>query len=124
MRAEGVVDAIGAGMNQAAMLARFVTDTDVDAVLCAGRYTLLEQPALGDLLPAAEARGKSVVIGGVFNSGLLGALSRPGGHRADRGRRAGVRRHLCGWRRIPRIASSVSEARSPQGGPTRGGVRR
>jgi D-threo-aldose 1-dehydrogenase len=77
LRAEGVVGAIGAGMNQSAMLARFVTDTDVDAVLCAGRYTLLEQPALGDLLPAAEARGKSVVIGGVFNSGLL-ADPKPG----------------------------------------------
>ncbi|AXK35006.1 aldo/keto reductase [Streptomyces armeniacus] len=71
LRAEGVVRAIGAGMNQTAMLARFLTDTDVDAVLCAGRYTLLEQPALDALLPAAAARGKSVVIGGVFNSGLL-----------------------------------------------------
>lgn len=71
LRTEGVVRAIGAGMNQAAMLTRFVTDTDVDAVLCAGRYTLLEQPALTALLPAAEQRGKSVIIGGVFNSGLL-----------------------------------------------------
>lgn len=71
MRDEGVVGAIGAGMNQSAMLARFVTDTDVDVVLCAGRYTLLEQPALGDLLPAAAARGTAVVVGGVFNSGLL-----------------------------------------------------
>ncbi|WP_030664208.1 aldo/keto reductase [Streptomyces rimosus] len=71
LRAEGVVRAVGAGMNQTAMLTRFLTDTDVDTVLCAGRYTLLEQPALKELLPAAEARGKDVVIGGVFNSGLL-----------------------------------------------------
>ncbi|MGV9914547.1 aldo/keto reductase [Streptomyces tendae] len=71
LRAEGVVGAIGVGMNQAGMLARFLTDTDVDAVLCAGRYTLLEQPALDRLLPAAQSRGKSVVVGGVFNSGLL-----------------------------------------------------
>ncbi|MFI6810250.1 aldo/keto reductase [Streptomyces luteogriseus] len=71
LRAEGVVRAIGAGMNQVAMLTRFITDTDVDAVLCAGRYTLLEQPALASLLPAAAERGKSVIIGGVFNSGLL-----------------------------------------------------
>ncbi|MFI0713940.1 aldo/keto reductase [Streptomyces inhibens] len=77
LRAEGVVRAIGAGMNEAAMLTRFVTDTDVDAVLCAGRYTLLEQPALDQLLPAAAARGKSVIIGGVFNSGLL-ADPKPG----------------------------------------------
>ncbi|MEV7980963.1 aldo/keto reductase [Streptomyces sp. NPDC086519] len=71
LRAEGVVGAIGAGMNQTAMLTRFVRDTDVDVVLCAGRYTLLDQSALTDLLPAAAARGTSVVIGGAFNSGLL-----------------------------------------------------
>lgn len=71
LRAEGVVGAIGAGMNQTEMLTRFVQDTDVDVVLCAGRYTLLDQSALAELLPAAVARGKSVVIGGAFNSGLL-----------------------------------------------------
>lgn len=71
LRAEGVVGAIGAGMNQTAMLTRFVLDTDVDVVLCAGRHTLLDQSALTDLLPAAAARGRSVVVGGVFNSGLL-----------------------------------------------------
>ena len=45
LRAEGAVRAIGVGMNQAAMLTRFVTDTDVDTVLVAGRYTLLDQSA-------------------------------------------------------------------------------
>ncbi|MFD9000220.1 aldo/keto reductase [Streptomyces sp. NPDC059582] len=77
LRSEGVVRAIGAGMNQAEMLARFVRDTDVDVVLCAGRYTLLDQSALTDLLPAAAARGTSVVVGGAFNSGLL-ADPKPG----------------------------------------------
>ncbi|OAH11042.1 aldo/keto reductase [Streptomyces jeddahensis] len=77
LRSEGVIGAIGAGMNQAEMLTRFVLDTDVDAVLCAGRYTLLDQQALTALLPAAAARGTSVVVGGVFNSGLL-ADPRPG----------------------------------------------
>ncbi|PSM40305.1 aldo/keto reductase [Streptomyces dioscori] len=77
LRSEGVVGAIGAGMNQAEMLTRFVRDTDVDVVLCAGRYTLLDQGALTDLLPAAQERGTSVVIGGAFNSGLL-ADPKPG----------------------------------------------
>ncbi|MCX4679775.1 aldo/keto reductase [Streptomyces sp. NBC_01433] len=77
LRAEGVVGAIGAGMNETAMLTRFLCDTDVDTVLCAGRYTLLDQSALTRLLPEAAARGKSVVVGGVFNSGLL-ADPRPG----------------------------------------------
>ncbi|MER5533001.1 aldo/keto reductase [Streptomyces mirabilis] len=77
LRSEGVVGAIGAGMNQAEMLTRFVRDTDVDVVLCAGRYTLLDHAALTELLPAAQERGTSVVIGGAFNSGLL-ADPRPG----------------------------------------------
>ncbi|MET8690095.1 aldo/keto reductase [Streptomyces sp. NPDC004732] len=77
LRSEGVVGAIGAGMNQAEMLTRFVRDTDVDAVLCAGRYTLLDHQALTELLPAASERGASIVIGGVFNSGLL-ADPKPG----------------------------------------------
>ncbi|MGW0790654.1 aldo/keto reductase [Streptomyces sp. NPDC002911] len=77
LRAEGMVGAIGAGMNQTAMLTRFLRETDVDAVLCAGRFTLLDQSALDALLPEAVARGRSVVVGGVFNSGLL-ADPRPG----------------------------------------------
>jgi D-threo-aldose 1-dehydrogenase len=71
LRSQGVVGAIGAGMNQTDMLTRFVRETDVDVVLCAGRYTLT------GLLPAAQDRGTSVVIGGAFNSGLL-ADPRPG----------------------------------------------
>ncbi|WP_320773006.1 aldo/keto reductase [Streptomyces sp. CRN 30] len=78
LRGEGLVGAIGAGMNQTAMLTRFVRDTDVDVVLCAGRYTLLDhRDALAGLLPAALERGVSVVVGGAFNSGLL-ADPRPG----------------------------------------------
>ncbi|WFE44069.1 aldo/keto reductase [Verrucosispora sp. WMMD1129] len=71
LRDQGVVGAIGAGMNQSAMLARFVRETDVDVMMCAGRYTLLEQGAAADLLPLAESRGVGVVIAGVYNSGLL-----------------------------------------------------
>jgi len=73
LRAEGAVGAIGVGMNQTAMLTRFVTDTDIDAVLVAGRYTLLDKSAASDLLPAAQRRGVSVIAGGVFNSGVLAA---------------------------------------------------
>lgn len=73
LRGEGVVRAIGAGMNRAEMLTRFVTGTDIDVVLVAGRYTLLDQSAGDALLPAALDRGVSVIAGGVFNSGLLAA---------------------------------------------------
>ncbi|UUU19839.1 aldo/keto reductase [Streptomyces sp. DSM 40750] len=71
LRAEGVVGAIGVGMNQSELPARFLRETDIDVVLLAGRYTLLEQEGLAALLPEAAARGRSVLIGGVFNSGLL-----------------------------------------------------
>lgn len=77
LRAEGVIGAIGIGMNQSALPARFVRETDIDVVLLAGRYTLLEQEGFTELLPEAAARGRSVVIGGVFNSGLL-TTPRPG----------------------------------------------
>jgi D-threo-aldose 1-dehydrogenase len=71
LRAQGVVRSIGAGMNQAGVLADFVRHTDMDLLMLAGRYTLLEQGALDDLLPLCERRGVRVVAAGVFNSGLL-----------------------------------------------------
>lgn len=76
LREQGVVDAIGVGMNQWQMLADFVRETDVDVVLLAGRYTLLDQSALDELLPLCAGRGVAVLIGGAFNSGLL-ATPRP-----------------------------------------------
>ncbi|MEU5510187.1 aldo/keto reductase [Streptomyces fungicidicus] len=77
LRAEGAVGAIGAGMNHAGPLARFVRETDIDAVLLAGRYTLLDQSGFAGLLPLAAERGVGVVVGGVLNSGVL-ADPRPG----------------------------------------------
>jgi len=73
LRAQGCVRAIGVGMNQAAMLTRFVIETDVDVVMVAGRYTLIDQSAAEALLPAARQRGVPVLAAGVFNSGLLAA---------------------------------------------------
>jgi D-threo-aldose 1-dehydrogenase len=72
LREAGVVGAIGVGMNQSAMLARFIRETDVDVVMLGGRYTLLEQGAADDLLPTALEQGRSVVAAAIFNSGLLG----------------------------------------------------
>ncbi|MFN3924981.1 MAG: aldo/keto reductase, partial [Pseudarthrobacter sp.] len=71
LRDEGVIGAWGAGMNQSQMLHRFVNETDIDVVMLAGRYTLLEQGAAADLLPACEKREVGVVNVGIFNSGLL-----------------------------------------------------
>ncbi len=71
LRDQGVVSAIGCGMNQWQMLARFVDRVDLDAVLLAGRYTLLNRSGGDELLPLCAERNIGVVIGGVFNSGLL-----------------------------------------------------
>jgi D-threo-aldose 1-dehydrogenase len=71
LRDEGVVGAIGVGMNQSEMLARFARDTDVDCFLLAGRYTLLDTRSLAELLPLCVERGIKVIAGGVFNSGVL-----------------------------------------------------
>ncbi|HEY7736701.1 MAG TPA: aldo/keto reductase [Candidatus Limnocylindrales bacterium] len=71
LRSEGRLRAIGVGMNQARMLARFARDGDFDVLLVANRYTLLDQAGLDELLPICERRGISVAIGGVMNSGIL-----------------------------------------------------
>jgi D-threo-aldose 1-dehydrogenase len=77
LRAEGVIRAVGAGMNQWQMLARFAREANFDCFLLAGRYTLLEQGALDEFLPLCEEKGIAVVIGGPLNSGIL-ANPRPG----------------------------------------------
>ncbi len=71
LRSEGVVKAIGVGLNETERSLRFVRETDIDCILLAGRYTLLEQEPLNELLPTCMDRKISIVIGGPFNSGVL-----------------------------------------------------
>lgn len=71
LRDEGLVRQIGIGVNDAAVAARAVREGDLDLVMIAGRYTLLEQPALADLFPVCHERGVCVVAAAVYNSGLL-----------------------------------------------------
>jgi D-threo-aldose 1-dehydrogenase len=71
LREEGVIGAIGAGMNQSELLARFARESDVDCFLLAGRYTVLDRSGGDELLPLCEERGIAVIAGGVFNSGVL-----------------------------------------------------
>lgn len=71
LREAGVIRAVGVGMNQAKMLARFAAEGDFDCFLCAGRYTLVDHTALKRLLPLCEERNISIIIGGPYNSGVL-----------------------------------------------------
>jgi D-threo-aldose 1-dehydrogenase len=78
LKSQGVVRAIGIGVNDAAVCASFAREADLDCVLLAGRYSLLEQGALDTFLPLARARGIGVLLGGVFNSGILATGATPG----------------------------------------------
>jgi len=71
LRRTGVVSAIGIGVNEKAVLIEALGFGDWDVFLLAGRYTLLEQAPLDDLLPMCVARGTSIVVGGPLNSGIL-----------------------------------------------------
>ena len=71
LREQGVVKAIGLGMNQWQMLADFARAGNFDAFLLAGRYTLLEQESLRELLPLCAERDVRIIIGGPYNSGIL-----------------------------------------------------
>jgi len=79
LRTDGVIGAVGAGMNQAEMLTRFAREANFDCFLLAGRYTLLDQVALKELLPVCLDRGVAIIAGGVYNSGIL-ADPKPGSH--------------------------------------------
>lgn len=73
LRREGSVGAIGAGMNQHEMLRRFAEEAPVDCFLLAGRYSLLDQSALDGFLSSCAARRIGIVLGGIYNSGILAA---------------------------------------------------
>lgn len=71
MRSEGIIKAIGIGMNQSETPTRVIKETDIDMVLIAGRYSLLDQGALLELLPTALKHNVDIIAAGVFNSGIL-----------------------------------------------------
>ena len=71
LRSQGVLKAIGVGVNEWQVCHEALKQRDFDCFLLAGRYTLLEQDALNEFLPLCEARGVAVAVGGGFNSGIL-----------------------------------------------------
>lgn len=134
LREEGVVRAIGVGTGDMTALTAFADRAELDTIMIAGRYTLLEQPALAAVLPAARTAGISVLNAGVFNSGLLaqdrpapdaryeyqeapGELLARAGRLADLATAAGTtlpRAALAYAARDPLVASVVVGADSPE----------
>ncbi len=76
LREAGTVRAIGLGVNESEVCVELLQRCELDCILLAGRYTLLEQPALAELLPLCARRNVSILCGGPFNSGILAAGSR------------------------------------------------
>jgi D-threo-aldose 1-dehydrogenase len=129
LRDQGVVGAIGAGMNFTEPLAWLVSQTDLDCVMIAGRYTLLEDSATAVLFPLCQQRGVAVIAAGVFNSGILAGGDRydyaaPGPDVIERVRqmkevcaRHGVPLPAAALRyvlRHPAVTAAVAGARTPE----------
>ncbi len=83
LKAEGLIGAIGLGVNDVAIVQAVLREAELDALMLAGRYSLLDHSALPALLPQCAARGVHVALGGVFNSGLLAGGSRAANARFD-----------------------------------------
>jgi aryl-alcohol dehydrogenase-like predicted oxidoreductase len=112
LRSEGLVRAIGVGMNQSAMLADFARAGDFDCFLLAGRYNLLDQSGLADLLPLCMERGIPVIAGAVLAFGLLADPTPGGGVEgppADARTRAKVQaiREVCARYEVPIGAAAL-----------------
>lgn len=78
LQGEGLVGAIGLGTNDVAVVLQVLREADLDVLMLAGRYSLLDHAALPELLPQCTARGVRVALGGVFNSGILATGTRGG----------------------------------------------
>jgi D-threo-aldose 1-dehydrogenase len=111
LRDQGVVGWVGCGMNQWQMLSRFVADLPLDCVLLAGRWTLLDRSG-AELLDQCADRGVKVVLGGVFNSGLLAAPA-PGATfdyaeaPGELVARAQELQRICGRHGVPLAAAAI-----------------
>jgi D-threo-aldose 1-dehydrogenase len=79
LKSEGLVRAVGLGVNDVQIVVDVLRDADLDSLLLAGRYSLLDHSALPELLPLCSARGVRIALGGAFNSGLLATGTRGGG---------------------------------------------
>jgi D-threo-aldose 1-dehydrogenase len=112
LRAEGTVGAVGVGVNSTAVAEWFVTRCDLDFVLIAGRYTLLDDSAARSLFPLCRSRGVKVLAAGVFNSGILAGGTRYNYAPADAAVLARARRiaEVCARYEVPLPAAALRHA--------------
>ncbi len=80
LKSSGAISAYGLGVNEVPVCLDVMAQADLDCILLAGRYTLLDRSATAELLPLCEKKKTSLVVGGVFNSGILATGPVPGSH--------------------------------------------
>ena len=134
LREEGVVRAIGAGINEIQACEDFARAGDFDCFLLAGRYTLLEQAALDTLLPYCAEQNISLLIGGPYNTGILATGAVEGAYynyapapAGDHGAACARIEAVCARHRVrlasaalqfplghPNVATLIPGARSPE----------
>jgi len=113
LRSAGQIRAIGIGVNDVDVCEATMNEMDLDCVLLAGRYTLLEQGGLDRFLPDAHRRGISVIVGGPFNSGLLARLGQPsatynyGAVPSEIAKRAAALHAVCAKHGVPLPAAAL-----------------
>ena len=109
LKAEGRIGAIGLGVNEWQVCDEVLRHADLDVVLLAGRYTLLEQSPLDHLLPLCQARGVSVIVGGPYNSGVLtgGSHYNYGAVPAEIARRVQALEAVCAAHDVPLAAAAL-----------------
>ncbi len=109
LRRSGDIRAIGLGVNEKAVCLKALEHGDWDVFLLAGRYTLLEQDPIHDLMPEMEKRGMSMILGGPFNSGILAGgetwnYAKAPAEVIDRARRIA---EVCAAHRVPLPAAAL-----------------
>jgi D-threo-aldose 1-dehydrogenase len=114
LRKAGHVKAVGVGVNESDVATRFIKSCSLDAVMMAGRYTLLDRRAEADLLPEAERLDVEVVVAGVFNSGILATGTGSSGATFDYGEppqeivaRAKRIEEICSRHSVPLQAAAI-----------------
>lgn len=113
LREAGMVGAIGIGVNEIAVCQDLLDLIDLDVILIAGRYTLLEQAALDALLPRCRAKGVQVIVGGPYNSGILASGTGPDARYnyetppADVLRRVDAIAAICARHAVPMAAAAL-----------------
>ncbi|CAM5774949.1 pyridoxal 4-dehydrogenase [Labrys miyagiensis] len=114
LRKAGHIRAIGVGVNESDVATRFLRACSLDAVMMAGRYTLLDRGAVADLLPEAEKQGVEIVVAGVFNSGILATGPGAAGATFDYGAppagivaRARRIEEICNRHQVPLQAAAI-----------------